>query len=288
MRKKLTALVCVMALSVSLLVPAARAEQSNGGEVLPVLAAMGVMTGDEKGNLNLAADVTRAAFIKMAVAASPYKDMAAAAAYVSPFPDVNYKHWAAGYIKTGVDAGWINGYLDGTFRPNNSIKLEETVNICLKMLGYTDADFSTGTFPNPQMALYQNLKLNTGISAKQGENLTRAECAQLIYNTLNTPAKAGQIYAVSLGYSVDAAGKIDYLSVINAELDGPYVVKDGAWTDTIGFTPKAVYRNDSESSTSAVGKYDVIYTLEKWLREAFPALTVAVFADTAPYTVTEG
>ena len=32
----------------------------------------------------------------------------------------------------------------------------------------------------------------------------------------------------------------------------------------------------------------VIYTLEKWLREAFPALTVAVFADTAPYTVTEG
>lgn len=263
MRKKLAALICVLALSVSLLAPAAQAAQSSQGEVLQVLAAMGVMNGDEKGNLNLEATVTRAAFIKMAVAASVYKDMATAASYVSPFPDVNYTHWAAGYIKTGVDAGWINGYLDGTFRPDNGIKLEETVNICLKMLGYTDADFSTGTFPNPQMALYRNLKLNTGISAKQGENLTRAECAQLIYNTLNTATKTGQIYAMTLGYSVDASGNIDYLSVINAELEGPYVVSDSSWTDAIGFTPTVVYRNDSESTASAVSKYDVIYSLEK-------------------------
>ena len=87
------------------MMPAVQAAQSSQGEMLQVLAAMGVMNGDEKGNLNLEATVTRAAFIKMAVAASVYKDMATAASYVSPFPDVNYTHWAAGYIKTGVDAG---------------------------------------------------------------------------------------------------------------------------------------------------------------------------------------
>ena len=263
MRKKITALVCALALSISLAVPAAQAAAGDRGEVLQVLAAMGVMNGDEKGNLNLEANVTRAAFIKMAVAASVYQDMATATAHVSPFPDVKYTHWAAGYIKTGVEAGWINGYLDGTFRPNNSVKLEEAVNICLKMLGYTDKDFSTGTFPHPQLALYRNLKMNEGISARQGENLTREECAQLIYNTLNTAAKSGQVYAATLGYGVDAAGKIDYLSVMNAELEGPYVVGDSSWTDAIGFTPTVVYRNDSESETAAVQKYDVVYYLEK-------------------------
>ncbi len=263
MRKRWTALLCALALSVSLMVPAAQGAQSTQGEVLQVLGAMGVMNGDENGNLNLSANVTRAAFTKMAVAASVYKDMATSSSYVSPFSDVKYTHWAAGYIKTGVDAGWINGYLDGTFRPDNGVKLEEAVNICLKMLGYTDDDFTTGTFPYPQLALYQNLHMSTGITASQGENLTREECAQLIYNTLNATTKSGQVYAATLGYSVDSAGNIDYLSVVNAELEGPIIVGSGSWTDAIGFTPSVVYRNDNESSVSAITTNDVVYYLEK-------------------------
>ena len=262
MRKKLTALACALALCISL-APAASAAQSGQGEVLQVLSVMGVMNGDANGNLNLSSNVTRAEFTKMAVAASVYKDTATATSYVSPFSDVKYTHWAAGYVKTGVDAGWINGYLDGTFRPNNSVKWEEAVTICLKMLGYTDEDFSTGTYPYPQLALAQNLKLATGIGAKQGEALTRQECAQLIYNTLNATAKGGQPYASTLGYSVDAAGNIDYLSVVNAELEGPIIVGSGSWTADLGFTPAAVYRNDSESTASAVAENDVLYYLEK-------------------------
>ncbi len=264
MRKKLAALLCVLALSVSMLAaPAGAAQSVSQSEMLQVLAAMGVLNGDAKGNLNLSQNVTRAAFIKMAVAASPYKDMATSSAYVSPFADVKYNHWAAGYVKTGVDAGWVNGYLDGTFRPDNPVKLEEAVTICLKMLGYTDADFSTGTFPYPQLALYQNLGMNTGVDAKQGQNMTRAQCAQLIYNTLNAGAKSGQPYAAVLGYTVDAAGNIDYLSVVNAELEGPIVVRDGSWKAQIGFTPDHIYRNDGESTANAVSEYDVLYYLEK-------------------------
>lgn len=121
MKKRLTALLCTAALCVSLLMPSAFAAGTTAGEgeALQVLAAMGVMNGDEKGNLDLSANVTRAAFTKMAVAASTYRDMATSTAHVSPFSDVKYTHWAAGYIKTAVDAGWINGYLDGTFRPDS-------------------------------------------------------------------------------------------------------------------------------------------------------------------------
>ena len=103
MRKKLTALACALALCISL-APAASAAQSGQGEVLQVLSVMGVMNGDANGNLNLSSNVTRAEFTKMAVAASVYKDTATATSYVSPFSDVKYTHWAAGYVKTGVAA----------------------------------------------------------------------------------------------------------------------------------------------------------------------------------------
>lgn len=262
MRKRILALICTLALSVSLIIPSAFAVQAGSGEVLQVLSAMGVMNGDANGDLHLDRNVKRSEFTKMAVTASVYKDMATADARVSPFADVKYTHWAAGYIKTGVDALWINGYLDGTFRPDSNVKLEEAVNICLKMLGYTDMDFSGGTYPYPQLALYRNLGMDEGIRAKQGEVLVREDCAQLIYNTLNTVAKSGKIYAMTLGYGVDAVGEIDYLSVVNAELDGPVVVRDHSWTDAIGFVPDVVYRNDKESTIAAITKFDVLYYLE--------------------------
>ena len=98
------------------------------------------MSGDENGNLNLTQNVTRAQFAKMAVSASVYKEAAKSSFGVSPYSDVPYSHWAAGYISAAKSAGWINGYLDGTFRPNQSVKLEEAVNIVLKLLGYSSAD----------------------------------------------------------------------------------------------------------------------------------------------------
>ena len=37
------------------------------------------------------------------------------------FKDVAENMWYAEYIKFAVQNGWINGYSDGTFRPNNPI-----------------------------------------------------------------------------------------------------------------------------------------------------------------------
>lgn len=138
-----------------------RRTTAGEGEALQVLAAMGVMNGDEKGNLDLSMQCD-AGGLYQGSGSFHLSDMATSTAHVSPFSDVKYTHWAAGYIKTAVDAGWVNGYLDGTFRPDSPVYLEQAVNICLKMLGYTDEDFATGTYPYPQLAMYQNLKLNTG------------------------------------------------------------------------------------------------------------------------------
>ena len=132
------------------------------------------MTGDENGNLNLSSNVTRAEFAKMLVNASIYKDKTAAVANASPFKDVSYNHWAAAYIKTAVQQGWLTGYLDGTYRPEQTITLEEAVTGVLKLLGYGTADFS-GSYPYGQLALSQSLGLRQGVSASQGETMTRED-----------------------------------------------------------------------------------------------------------------
>ena len=53
---------------------------------------------------------------KMLVSASTYKDKVSGASNSSPFKDVPYTHWAAGYIKTAVEQGWLTGYLDGSYK----------------------------------------------------------------------------------------------------------------------------------------------------------------------------
>ena len=130
------------------------------------------------------------------------------------FKDVPYTHWAAGYIKTAVQQGWISGYLDGSYKPNRTVTLEEAATGVLKLLGYTTSDFS-GSYPNAQLALYKSLNLNTRITASQGSSMTRRNMMYLFYNLLNTKTKDGRVYAQTLGYKLNSSDEIDYLSVIS-------------------------------------------------------------------------
>ncbi len=45
------------------------------------------------------------------------------------FSDVSDEHWAAAYINSAVASGWISGYADGTFHPDQSITRAEAVTL---------------------------------------------------------------------------------------------------------------------------------------------------------------
>ena len=64
--------------------------------------------------------------------------------------DRPYTHWAASYIKTAVTQKWVTGYLDGTYRPSQTITLEEGLSAMLGLLGYTASDLS-GSYPSAQL-----------------------------------------------------------------------------------------------------------------------------------------
>lgn len=53
------------------------------------------------------------------------------------FSDVN-GHWAESYINTIYKEGFVSGYPDGTFKPQNNVTYAETVTILLNALGYKE------------------------------------------------------------------------------------------------------------------------------------------------------
>ena len=238
--------------------PAAFAASEVSDSVIEqVVRATGIMVGDASGNMNLDKTVTRAEYAKMLVAASTYKDKVSGVSNLSPFSDVPYTHWAAGYIKTAVAQGWLTGYLDGSYKPDNTVTLEEAATGALKLLGYTTEDFS-GSYPYGQLALYESLGLDTKVTASQGTAMTRRNMMYLFYNLLNAETRDGQVYAQTLGYTLNDNGEIDYLSMVSDTMQGPYVV-EGSLSDIVSGDNKTVYRNGYASTADAVQKYDVVY-----------------------------
>ena len=256
MKKILSLLLAAVMLTGSL--PAALAASDTSDSVIEqVVKAAEIMVGDSSGNLNLDSTVTRAEYAKMLVCASTSKDSVAGTSNSSPFKDVPYTHWAAGYIKTAVQQGWLSGYLDGSYKPNKTVTLEEAVTGVLKLLGYSTTDLS-GSYPYAQLAMYRSLGLNTRITAAQGSSMTRRSMMYLFYNLLNTKTKDGQVYAQTLGYTLNSSDEIDYLSMISDTMEGPFVVESGL-SSIVSTAGRTIYRNGYASTADAVQKYDVVY-----------------------------
>ena len=88
----------------------------------------GIITGYADGSFRPDASVTRAEF---AAIASRFERLTEG---TKSFSDVPSSHWAAKYINFAATRGWVNGYADGTFRPNNSITRAEVAAVTCRLL----------------------------------------------------------------------------------------------------------------------------------------------------------
>ena len=256
--KRLFSALLAVCLTLALALPASAAgNAADPDEAVQAVTALGILNGDGNGDLKLSQKVTRAEFVTMAVKATPNGDGVGQAA-TSPYPDVPRSHWASGYVEAAVSRGLVTAFSDGTFRPNQEIKLAEAASMVLSLLGYGPGDFS-GSYPTGQLAMYSSLKLNRGVAASQAASpLTRQDAAFLFYNLLSAKTREGTPYIQQLGHSLDASGKPDLVSLINGRMEGPIVAQSG-WRSSLPFSPAKVYRNGSAAAASAVQNYDIVY-----------------------------
>ncbi len=153
-----------------------------------LLSSLNIMSGDANGNWRLQDKVSRAECAKIAVAASSYRNYVSTSLRLSPFRDVPYTHWAAGYIKVAAVNNICKGYTDATFRPNSQVTFAEAVTMMLKVLGYTDDDFGDA-YPNGQLSLAKAIGLTEGMNYAASYPLSRRDMVTLSYQALDTKMK---------------------------------------------------------------------------------------------------
>lgn len=95
------------------------------------LCHMGVLGGYSDGTFRPNAPITRAEFAKIAVS---FAQTNGSAVY-SYFTDVKTTDWFAPYVTAAKDSGLIEGYSDGSFKPENRITRAEACAIVNRVLG---------------------------------------------------------------------------------------------------------------------------------------------------------
>ncbi len=151
-----------------------------------------VLQGYSDGTFKPNNNVNRAEFLKIILEGS---DIPLNINSNTPFPDVNHQEWYAPYIKKAFNEGWINGYPDGTFKPEQTINKVEA----LKILGevqswqlienvptqpYEDVFKKAWHAPYVYYAQERNYLEEKGNFFEPAEFMTRAKISEIIYRTI--------------------------------------------------------------------------------------------------------
>ena len=284
MKKRFLAFLLAVCVAVSMLVLPASAVGSNAA--VQTATALGGLTAEQAGSLG--APLTRGQAARLLTAFSAYRDTTTAQGRTGRlYSDVDSDSPYAVYIRTAVQNGWMTGYSDGSFRPDNTVTLEEACTMALRLLGYDVAKLG-GTFPTAQLSKASALGLRNEINARQGETLTLEQGTMLFYNALTAMNGSGQVYASTLGFAV-SNGQVDISSVLLDNVKGPFVADAST---VLPFAPAAIYRNDEVTTSAALSPYDVYYYNESartvWIynKRAAGRVTAVSPSASAPTSVT--
>ena len=266
-----------------LFVPASAASSNTAVQTAVLLGGMTAGQAESLGD-----PLTRGQLARMLTAFSSERESAGAQGTAGNlFKDVAGGDPLAPWIRVAVQRGWMSGYTDGTFRPGNPVTLEEACAAVLNLLGY-DVTALSGTFPAAQLNKASELGLRARLNCAPGQEMNLEDGAVLLYNALTAKTSGGEVYAVTLGFTV-SDGQVSVPSVLLGSLEGPFVAGENT---QLPFAPAVVYRNDTASASADLAPYDVYYystnaqTVWIYTRKAAGRITAVAPSASAPSSVT--
>lgn len=260
--KKVISAVAALAMSASSFVAFAADfadvdSSANYAQAVKELSALGIINGYEDGTFRPDNLVTRAEITKMIVDALGENSQAVSGSGVdTAFADVTGSHWAAGYVSTGVADGFISGMGDGTFAPDDNVTYVQAQSMLVRAIGYETYAQASGGWPNGYKTWAATRGITDGVSANDGDQLTRAQVAQMIDNAMDTPVCVVTTYEADVWGNLqpvleikDGEGK-EYQTLFTKKHDAFKVY--GRVTDT----PKTNSSLDTDMVTFQVEKAD--------------------------------
>ncbi len=168
------------------------------------LVSLGVLAGDEEGNLLLDKTVTRAEMAVIVCRLLALENVAVKARVTTPaFSDVSITHWAAGYIEVVKAQGIINGYPDGTFCPEKEVSYAEVLKMLITSCGYLPKANCMGGYPMGVMAVAMQNGLTKDVAFQQDSPATRGDVACFVLRALDLPIMVQTGYGVREEYQLD-------------------------------------------------------------------------------------
>jgi D-Tyr-tRNAtyr deacylase len=140
------------------------------------LTGLGVINGYPDGTFKPDGQITRAEFAKIAIAAVGLTS-AADVLKDSPskFSDVKPGEWYTGWVNLAASQGYLKGYPDGTFRPNDNITYAEAITVLVRLLGYNDN--LPGEWPTEYLAKASELGVTDKVKFNASAPATRGDVA---------------------------------------------------------------------------------------------------------------
>ena len=131
MKQRFIALLLAVCIACTMLVMPASASSANSAVQAAVM--LGGLTSEQAAGPDAA--LTRGQLAKLLAAFSSYRESAAAGNTSGAlFTDVAGSDPLAAPIRIAVQQGWMSGYSDGSFRPSNTVTLEEACAAVLNLL----------------------------------------------------------------------------------------------------------------------------------------------------------
>ncbi|MFR5438624.1 MAG: S-layer homology domain-containing protein [Monoglobus pectinilyticus] len=160
-------------------------------KAVSALNQLGIIKGYDDGTFKPDNDVTRAEFTAMLMRTMGAGSIGSSSSADLPFSDVSDQNsdisWSIPNINTAYKNGIVNGYEDGTFRPNDKVAYEEAVKMVVCALGYGE---NISVDATPWYSNFMAQARSLGI-LKGAQNLGSAEkpasracIAQMLYDSL--------------------------------------------------------------------------------------------------------
>ena len=201
-------------------------------EAIEVLKEVGIMVGDDKGNFNPEAKVTRN---EMAVVMSNLMAYNVKTyANTSPFTDV--PEWAEPYVAACYTNGITSGYDAKTYGGSDSVTTGQAALMVMKALGYFQYQSDFGAdWQLSTVAQGNKIDLFDDVDSGVKEAMTRNDLAQLVLNALEsgTVEADDDTIKVENGDTTVTAGKVKY-NFITSGKDYAYAINDKLATDNNG------------------------------------------------------
>lgn len=145
------------------------------------LSEIGVMQGDAQGNFNPDKTVTRAQMA--AIICRMLGETENLAADGDRFTDVPEDYWANRYIVKAAELGIINGYQNGSFKPENTVTYEQAVTMIVRVMNLEESALVAGGYPSGYVSVAEEYGFTHQLLTQSGDLMTRGQIAILVYNT---------------------------------------------------------------------------------------------------------